>query len=244
MRKSCLILCVSFFLVLFFAGSLFAQSSSVSLSDAEGKLRRTSSDYSDNFFSFGKSGPLSVISASDENLFLRRYDSLSRVISETLWDADMENVIRETEYVYSGSKPAPDKTVEKNIRDGIRTEISFSENGLQTGSSEYSLSSGSLLHTYQWFYDKEKRMTEETVTSPGKVTEKTRFVYTGKCDSPDQFFYENNVLVKSVEFSSESEYWEKLFFTDNYEVRSHYENGIQTEEIILIDGKILRRRQW
>ncbi len=244
MRKTGLIPCVSFFLILISVCSLFALSSTGSLSDAEGRLRRTVSDYADNFFTFGDSGPLSIISASDENLFLRRYDSLSRVVSETLWDSDMENIIRETEYVYSGSRPAPDRTIEKNIREGIRTETAFSEKGLQTDSSVYDLSSGSLLHTYQWLYDTENRVTEEKVTNADRTTEKTRFVYTEKCDLPDQFLYENNALVKSIEFSSESDYWDKLFFTDNYEVRSHYVNGVQTEEVILIDGKVLRRRQW
>ena len=77
---------------------------------------------------------------------------------------------------------------------------------------------------------------------------KTVFDYSSVTDEnnfpPDLKFYENGELHLERKYSGPNSYSEKLYFEDGFSVEVLYENSVKTTEIIYINGKEQRRREF
>ena len=55
-------------------------------------------------------------------------------------------------------------------------------------------------------------------------------------------YYKNDVLLRSVKYTSETNYSQKIFFDSENSVLSVYEDGMLVDEVFSVKGKEFRRK--
>lgn len=228
---------------------LTAQSSSVT---SDGYLRDWQYDGDHVAVSTENGNVRSVMTADEEKLVLRRYDERHRLISEVVWHEGYEKIASETDWTYVGKSVFPETMIKKNHEQNQLVKVLYSETGLEEERTTWTMSDGiegSLLEKTEWQYDDKKRVickmrennAESANGSDGHRTEKTEYVYTEKSPNPDSSYYEDGILVESVEYIADGSYIERLFFED-MEIKATWVDGIKTEEVYYLDGVEVKRK--
>ncbi len=229
---------------------VFAEESRTSTIGVNSSGRLRAMQDSDGTFLLNYSGGTisSQVTASDENMILRMVDSLGRVQKEVYWNKDYSTIEKEVSFEYTGNQITA--TTETRWFSGTnrQTVLEYDDDGRLSVQKEYSgaESSSDTVHrklevTRFWKWDSKGRcVTEKITTESTKVTERTEYVYEAGFRQPDQRFYENDVLIKELEWQTDSDYIERLYFDNGFEIVSQYSDGIQISEKILSNGKEIR----
>lgn len=200
-------------------------------------------------------GNSSVTAVSDGETFSRSaYDDDMRLVSRVTWRRDggtgFHVVSRTADYLYEGSSGFPSSSTERDFLAGTVTRRDFSAAGKVSRERLYSVdgdSAETLLSDALCSYDGESRITERSVTTyaaDGSVlTERTVFRIPGN-ERGGYDYYKDGALSRSVEYSSESDYTETVYFSGGHSVAASYSGGRLVEEVFFLDGKELRRNSY
>ena len=176
-----------------------------------------------------------------------------------------------TAYAYHDGEKLPYQTTE-DITDGARYVVTdYDENGFavirETSHYEYPDKNDKkhqddpprLVQDKKqvWAYDDAKRLVAEetttylhTKTATGKEKGETTVIKKlyaydkAGVEKPDVSYFENGELRIHTVYESENVYNETMYFDGGFSVQARYEGGVKVMEIILLQGKEMRRRTF
>lgn len=208
---------------------------------------------------------LVVTSSSKEQLVRRTYKSDYRLIKKEIFNNPSSfNQLEKkslTEYFYAEDGVLQRRKTEV-FDENVQEETQFSPDGKPVliekyhyeegeGKKKYSVKGSDLSFTY----DTEgrlslKKLTEyfEGVNRSGKkiITKKTRtyqYRYTSYTN-PNTFFYENGVLREKLIYTTQTDFVQTFYFDEGFSVVNEFLDGIRVSEIVLLNGKELRRQSF
>lgn len=221
---------------------LAAQVSSVT---SDGYLRDWQYDGDHVIYSTENGNINSVITSDEERLVFRKYDEMHRLIAEVIWSADFETITSETEWTYPEKGVFPETMTKKLVEQKQMVKVLYTEKGLEAERTVSSLdddgSAGEFIEKTVWQYDSENHVICKTHETPDS-DERTEYTYTDKADDPDMKYFENDILVESIERVSGEMYIDSLYF-ENMKIQTTWENGVKTAESYYLDGKEIKRNQ-
>lgn len=246
-RERQFIVCSLFLILLHFP--LMSQTSAVT---SEGYIRDWQQDGDHIAFSTEGGAVRSVMTADEEKLVLRMYDERHRLTSEVVWNNGYESMSSETAWTYADLSVFPATMTRKLYERNQLVKVLYTGNGLEKERTTFQFTgdqTGNQLEKTEWQYDEQRRVICKTHEESGDSSsdaqvshfEKTVYAYTDFGPDPDTWYYEDDVLVESVEHVSESSHIERLYF-DDMEIETTWVDGIKTEEVYYLDGKEFKRK--
>lgn len=194
--------------------------------------------------------------SSDDTFFRCVYDDDMRLLSKVTWKINKSDktssVVLEEEFFYKDDSLSVSKSNAKDLENNVLTKKFFTDSGLLSKEEKYDLTQENkeiIFSKTIFTYNKDSELTEKEITTFDNINEKInekfteRFVLQNPGNERSGYdYYKNNVLLRSVKYTSENSYTQKIFFDTDKSVFSVYENGLLVDEVISINGKEFRRK--
>ena len=194
--------------------------------------------------------------SSDDTFFRCVYDDDMRLLSKVTWKINKSDktssVVLEEEFFYKDDSLSVSKSNAKDLENNVLTKKFFTDSGLLSKEEKYDLTQENkeiIFSKTIFTYNKDSELTEKEITTFDNINEKInekfteRFVLQNPGNERSGYdYYKNNVLLRSVKYTSENSYTQKIFFDTDKSVFSVYENGLLVDQVISINGKEFRRK--
>ncbi len=246
MKKSVFIfVCTHLFLM------TFSQEANTNIS-SDGRLRYYSAENEDFFVSKDYS---SFARISDGTIVQKKYDDNQRLVKETSWQEDetQPSIIRE--YMYNGNNVYANSSEENNFSDMLRTIEKYNSDGTLTERAVYSFSKTNdgdidiektnLMYLKRFYYDNADRLIEETTNYEDETEYDEQILYEFKLgdDKADIYMYSNEILKKSIVYSSSDNWVETVYFNESLFIKTFYVSDSANLEEVFENGIKIRERQ-
>ncbi len=202
----------------------------------------------------GTKGLRNIVKINDEKMIMKKYDEKMRLYEEIIWKSEdpeksPDMLYKKTEYQYNGDLFTPKIITENYIVDNQKTVSVYNDLGKILTRTDFDLSEekDKVTETQMcrmiWKYDEENRLKEER-TIKEKFVAYTRYLYHDGISKPDEYYYENSMLMKQKKYETEDTYVLTVYFDEETSVYSRFENDTKINEIYYINGKEVRRREF
>ncbi len=230
----------------------FSQDSNTSLS-SDGRLRYYEADSEEFFVSNDFSTSVRV---SGDTIVQKKYDDKQRLLSETSWLLDVEKPVSIRELEYTDASAFAKTSITNNFASMQRIVETYTDAGFISERKEYTLAvsddspseesetTAELVLTKLFRYDNENRIVEETTIFSNESSDNERILFEFKLgeDKADTYTYSNDVLKKSVVYSTSENWIETVFFSSTLYIKTVYENNEAILEEVYENGEKIRER--
>lgn len=230
-------------LLFFLFSSSFAQQIYLS---QNGALRSFTDDVEILDINSNKKNITSRVQVSDTDIVRIEYDLQYRTISRKTWSKNNNALIFETIFAYLDNSTTPVSKIETDYVKNKVTETTFSSTGNQIKRIEYNdLEKSSLFKTTTWEYNFADKIISMIVLSDEEEnSQETFYEYKNNGEVSSIKEYDNLKLVKEKIFEKENYYVEILYFEDEIQIISTYEDENKINEVYIINGVESRRKEW
>lgn len=217
------------------------------------RMQKNSSESLFAVRSFSDTAQVRSVYVSDKDGYTQKtYDDFMRLVVESSWKNSANDVVLETvkKYEYDSDSIRYTKTEEYVYSEKKMYRTAYNEKGLAKATSVFVLDDDGtltqkILSAAMYQYDSNNQKIQEQQASVGKPRTRIEYSYSEYSSEPDIKKYENNELVYQKSFlNGDFKYQEKVFFEDGSCVTSVYEKNKKIEEILEIDGEIVRSRTF
>ncbi|MCR5219127.1 hypothetical protein [Treponema sp.] len=197
-----------------------------------------------------------LVSVNSNEIIQRLYGDDNLLREKTFWKSKSQlgaDPVRTIIFEYSDSEEKNlYRTYESDKESQTYTENIYNQNGKCTSIKKWVMNEekGRLIQSEQFLiYDEENRIKEkkynEYITSgnKSKVKFKQRYLYDYKdfAESPDEDFYENNVLRVSKKNIDDKKKIITYYFDDDFKMQVLYEHGIKVKETVFYNNQEVQR---
>lgn len=187
----------------------------------------------ENSIEYNYIGEATLPSQSIEDQFDSKKRSINKFDENGRSISLLESHYEEREIKSKGKKKSEKPETETVLLDDKKTSRTYDEKGRL-------LMQEVVTWTYKKTFSGKFNRNERSVKSEydySSVTDENK-------NPPDLKFYENGELHLERAYTNSNSYSEKLYFEDGFSVEVVYENGVKKTEIICINGKEQRRREF
>ena len=202
----------------------------------------------------GKNGLREIVKIADDKMIMKKFDKKMRLTEEVTWicdspDKSPDKLFKSTSYQYNGELFTPSCVTENFIVDSQKSVSLYNDYGKIISKTDYELVEENE-KTFEnesckmtWKYDDENRIKEERTVKENFICY-TKYIYHDDISKPDEFYYENSMLMKQKKYETEDVYYVTIYFDEATSVYSRYENDTKINEIYYVSGKEVRRREF
>ncbi len=228
---------------------LFSQADDIALS-SDGKLRHYSGENEDFFIN---NTYLSTVRVSDDSIVEKKYDERQRLIKEISWLSDSIDPVSIREYTYVGNESIAQRMTINDFSAMTRMTEMYNSEGLLIKAEQFSIEKSELQgitidetktmfqKSTNYVYDTMGRLIEQKTESVDG-SEKTVFKFEDGGNKADSYFYSDNVLKKSIVYSSTLDWIETTFFPNNLYIQVFFEGNEAFKEVVFENDKQIRER--
>lgn len=196
----------------------------------------------------------SILASSDGKYFSRsEYDKKHKLISKILWENKGEDsiIVSRLDYNYNENMSFPKDSTFINYKNMELVKTTFTQNGLTESEKIYILLDKTDFNITQlkteihYEYNTDSLITQKTIhTYNNNLKTKTeKYVYqTPGKDYAGYDYYVNEKLQRSIVYSSENEYTDTSYFSNNQYVVASYSGGRLLKEEFFSNSKNIDRR--
>ncbi len=217
---------------------------------SDGKLRYYEADEEVFFVNNSSNSTLRITMGRMEQ---KSYDSDQRLLETVTWSDDSSTIEKIKEYSYFDNSFLLESTTTDNFVTMKRFEDFYDKSGNIITQNEYilfqegedRLFSFELASTITNVYDKKNNKILSMIECKDTAipTEKIEYRYTVEDIPPNTNFYKDEVLQKSLNYTSSGDWIESMYFAGDMVIKTFYENSIAVKEEVFKNEHKIREKQ-